>query len=402
MSHLLASVIGAVLGIFGLSYASNQNMLPAPLQLSAGKVVSDQVSTLTSKINMLERATSSSEPNEIGGRLANLNARLEKAETSLGATTPGANTLAEKVASLETTINNLEQAARTGEGGELAGLTAVTKQLSKANEQSLALKTELVKVREEQSSFRQDLTSIRSYQADFTATTAKISDELAKLKNSTASIVANAALPPDVSDQIKPVVDMLGTLTAKIDGVMYREASSKAEGRDIALALSLGELKRAVSEGVPYEAELTRVTPHAPKDLDLFVLAKFARKGLVTQTKLRSTFASYSNKALASEHTAPSGSFVDQILANAKSMVQVRPTGLVEGTNTGAVLSRMEYKLARNDLAGSLQESEALRGPAKDVMQPWLDQANSRLGGDTVLRALEDKIRNALAGAVSQ
>ena len=90
------------------------------------------------------------------------------------------------------------------------------------------------------------------------------------------------------------------------------------------------------------------------------------------------------------------------MLANAKSMVQVRPTGLVEGETTGAILSRMEYRMDREDLSGVLKESSALKGSAKEVMQTWLDQANSRVGGDTVLRALEDKIRNSLAGSNSK
>ncbi len=400
-SHLLASVIGAVLGVFGLSYASNQNMLPAPLQLTASKATLERIDRLNSKIARLERTTSPDTPDGIGARLARLDARLQKAEQNLGATAPGAATLAQKVEKLETTIGNLEQAARTGKGGKLAGLTAVTAQLAKANRQSLALKTELVKVREEQNSLREDLTSIRSKQADFTTTTAKIADELAKMKNSTAKIAANASRPPDVSAQINPVLAQLGELSAKIDGVLNREASSKAEGRDIALALSLGELKRAVNEGVPFRTELARVMPHAPRGLDLSPLSQYADKGLVTASKLRESFASYSNKALAAEHTAPSGSLVDQILANAKSMVQVRPTGLVKGDDTGAVLARMEYKLTRNDLAGALAESKALTGRAKEVMHPWLEQAGARLGGDTVLRTLEDKIRNALAGNVS-
>ncbi len=194
------------------------------------------------------------------------------------------------------------------------------------------------------------------------------------------------------------MVARLGELTAKIDGVLNREAGSIAEGRNIALALSLGELKRAVNKGVPYQAELARVQPHAPKSLDLGVLTQYASKGIITHTALRSAFANISSKALASEQMAKSGSFMDQILANAKSMVQVRPTGLVEGDTTGAVLSRMEYKLDRDDLGGALKEGSALQGSAKDVMQSWLAKARSRAEGDAVLRALEDKIRNSLAG----
>jgi hypothetical protein len=393
ISHLLASVIGAVLGVFGLTYANNQNLLPAPLQISTGQAVKQQIVSLNSQISRLQKQLSSNDAN-----VAGLATRLAKTETSLGGEKAGTPSLTEKVSRLETTINNLEKAAQTGKGGQLAGLTAVTKQLATSNKQALALKTEFIKLREEQNTFREDLASIRSAQADFQSTSAKISDDLAKMRNSTAKIVANASRPPDVSSQINPVMARLDELTARIDGVINREASSKAEGRDIALALSLGELKRAVNEGTPYKSELARIVPHAPKSLDLSVLSNYADKGLVTRKALRSTFSSYSHKALASQSTAVSGSFVDQIMANAKSMIQVRPTGLVEGDTVGAILSRMEYKLDRDDLAGALKESQALRGQAKDVMQPWLAQTQARLDGDTVLRSIEDKIRNSLAG----
>ncbi|MCF6198208.1 MAG: hypothetical protein L3J67_02210 [Hyphomicrobiaceae bacterium] len=401
MSHLFASVIGAGLGIFGLSYANNNNMMPAGFELSGGKEFKQKISSLSAKVGQMERAISPNDPNGLTARLSDLATRLSQTESSLGYGREGAPTLADKVTKLEATFNELEQAARSGKGGKLARLTSVSKQLKKSNKQALALKTELIKVREEQNTFREDLSGLRSKQADFVSTTAKISDDLARIKNANAQMVANANRPPDVSAQISPVMSSLAALTAKIDGVMHREASSKAEGRDIALALSLGELKRAVNEGTPYEAELARVVPHAPKGLDLTVLSQYAPHGLITTAKLRKTFSDYSTKALASEHVASSGSFVDQMMANAKSLVQVRPTGLVKGEGTGAILSRIEYRLGRNDLGGVLEESKALQGPAKKVMQPWLKQAGSRFAGSRVLRALEDKIRNALGGAVS-
>ena len=393
MSHMLASIVGAVLGILGLSFASHQNMLPSALKLTTTSPQTlERLHEQEQKIARLQQSLTG--PGSLSQQIAELGTRMDS--NSKGA---DGVSLRQKVAGLENTLKELEKAARTGKGGKLAGLTAVTKQLAKANRQSVALETELVKVREEQNRFREDLAALRGKQADFIATSAKISDELAKLKNSTAKIVANASRPPDISAQINPVVARLGELTAKIDGVINREARSKAEGRNIALALSLGELKRAVNAGTPYKDELARVSPHAPPGLDLSVLSQHAEQGLITEAKLRKSFAGFSQKALASEHTAKSGSFVDQMLANAKSLVQVRPTGLVEGDTTGAILSRMEYKLDRRDLGGVLEEAKSLQGSAAQVMQPWLKQASARYAGSSTLRALEDRIRNALAGA---
>ena len=402
LSHMLASVIGAGLGIFGLSYANNHHMLPPALQLSGdNKKLERRLNVLATKLNMVERTTSADNPDGMAARIASLSSRVQEIQNSLGGGKEGHPGLADKVNKLQKTFHDLEQAARKGKGGRLAGLTTVSKQLKKSHKQALALENELIKVREEQNDFRQDLAELRSKQADFIATSAKISDELARLKNSTAKIVAKASQPPDVSAQINPVMTSLAALTSKIDGVISREAQSRAEGRNIALALSLGELKRAVNEGVPYENELSRITPHAPPGLDLSVLSQYASSGLVTLKKLQAEFRTASNKAMAAEQVPASGSLVDQLVNSAKNMVQIRPTGFVKGDSTGAVIARMEYRLNRGDLTGTLKESKALSGKAAKTMAPWLRQAQARADGDRVLRTLEDKIRNALAGAAS-
>lgn len=401
LSQLGAAIVGAVLGILGISFANNQNLLPEGFELSGGGGYREAIIALEDKISALDARASASGKDSLGAQITALTARLEKAESALGEAS-GERSLAAKVAALESTIGNLEAAAKTGDGGELAGLTAVTRELTRANEQASKLNGEFIKMRDEQSAFRDDLAGLRSDQADFHIVTARLSDELAKLRANTAKIVADASRPPDVSAQIAPLASALDGLKADVGGLMQRESGSRAEGRNIALALSLGELKRAVNQGVPYRAELQRVAPHAPKSLDLTPLAAHADRGLVTAKTLRDQFAALSNTAQAAESTAASGSLVDQLVANARTLVQVRPSGLVEGDTTSAILARMEYRFDRGDLAGCLQESESLRGEARRVMQAWLERAGSRLEGDNLLTALEDRIRTSLAGDGAQ
>ena len=54
-----------------------------------------------------------------------------------------------------------------------------------------------------------------------------------------------------------------------------------------------------------------------------------------------------------------------------------------------AVLSRMEDRLRKDDLAGVLAESEALPSEAAAAMQGWLDAAKLRLGAEAGLAALD-------------
>ena len=68
--------------------------------------------------------------------------------------------------------------------------------------------------------------------------------------------------------------------------------------------------------------------------------------------------------------------------------------GSVERFNTGtdAVLSRMEDKLRRDDLAGALAESQALPSEAAAAMSGWLDSAKLRLGATDGLAALASSL----------
>jgi hypothetical protein len=389
------------LGVLGISFANNQNLLPDDFDLAGGGAYREQIIALEDKISALEARSSNTGLDSLGGRISALQERLAKNEAALGATADGS-PLADKVAALAATIGNLEAAAKTGDGGELAGLTAVTKELARANDQASRLNAEFIKMRDEQSAFREDLAGLRSGQADFHIVSARLADQIAKLQDSTAKLTADMSRPPDVSAQIDPVNDALKTLRTDVNGLMDRESGSRAEGRNIALALSLGELKRAVNQGVPYRAELDRVAPHAPRNLDLTPLREHADHGLITLQKLRDELTPLTNDALAAESTAASGSLMDQLMANAKSLVQVRPSGLVEGDTSAAVLARLEYRFDHSDLAGALEEGGHLKGEALKVMQPWLDRAKARLDADSLLITLEDRIRNSLAGVGAQ
>ena len=387
-----------MLGVLGLSYASNQNLMPQGFEIGAGSSTKQQMAELERNMQALQQ-NASGDASQLQAKLAAVNSRLQQAEASLSAGGETSQSIGGKVEALETTLKELENAAKTGKGGRLAGLAAVTRQLKRSNKLTARLNTEFIKMREEQSSFRDDLANVRSKQADFNTSTAKLQDRIARLQNDMAKLSAVASRPPDVSGQIAPVTSELGDLKSKVNGLMSREEGARKEGRNIALALALGELRRAVNQGVPFRSELERVKPHAPQSLHLGVLEDNADKGLITMRALGKQFDNLSRTALAAETTAGSGSLIDQLMANARAVVQVRPTGLVEGDGAGAVLSRMEYRLQQNDLAGCLKESKALKGEALNIMQPWLKKAKSRLGGDIILRALEDKIRTSLAGA---
>ena len=82
-------------------------------------------------------------------------------------------------------------------------------------------------------------------------------------------------------------------------------------------------------------------------------------------------------------------------MSNAKSLVEIRPIGEAAGDSAGAVVARVETRLASNDLAGALQEAAKLSAAAKARAADWLADASRR-------REAEVAVGNLLNAALTQ
>ncbi len=68
-----------------------------------------------------------------------------------------------------------------------------------------------------------------------------------------------------------------------------------------------------------------------------------------------------------------------------------------QGSGAGAVVARMEAKLARGDLSGALEESNTLPAQTRALAKDWFDAAGERRDADAAIKSLI----NAALAAIS-
>ncbi len=202
----------------------------------------------------------------------------------------------------------------------------------------------------------------------------------------------------------------LNDLTAKLDAVAKRleaaekiASSARAEGMaQAALALSVGQIRRAVDQGSPFTAELSASRSLMGGDASLGApldqLAPLAASGVATRAALAQSFkpAAASIMHAGRKRDGESGAW-QRFVAWLDSLITIRPVGAAQGDSPAARVARAEAMLAGGDLAGAIAQLEGLGSPASDAAKPWLARAKARLAAEQALAALETRAASAVA-----
>jgi len=162
--------------------------------------------------------------------------------------------------------------------------------------------------------------------------------------------------------------------------------------------VALGALQDAIAKGAPFAKELAavrgmltdRAAPLAP-------LEQSAGAGLPTLATLSARFAELAPK-LAREPESDKGYFA-RLIAHAGSLVEVRPIGEAQGISAGAVVARIETRLARGDLAAAIEEASKLPASAKTEAADWIAAATQRRDAEAAIKTL---LSAALASSAAE
>ena len=263
-----------------------------------------------------------------------------------------------------------------------------------------------------------------------------LSDRLADLGRRDDETVAAARLARERADaaakSLADVAQQLSALNAAranapaveradLDALAARLASLEASTRQIgdqlarlASAASPGNTRRAVvalalntavERGAPYRRELAALDLASVGQPGGDALKSFADTGVPSAATLARELAAVMPAALKAADVPAAGSagFFERLQSNAERLVRVRPIAQQPGDEPAAVLSRVEAKTARGDVAGALADIAKLPVAVRAPLDPWIKRAEAREAALAAAAALAsqslDVIRRPAQGA---
>ncbi|MBS28050.1 MAG: hypothetical protein CL566_03875 [Alphaproteobacteria bacterium] len=182
-----------------------------------------------------------------------------------------------------------------------------------------------------------------------------------------------------------------------------RKQDGAAASQAVTLALAASQLRRDLFGGAPFRAPLDLVRSVAANDPGLAdavaTLAGSADAGVTTLPALLAGFAQLVPGVLAGEDVTAEGDLLGQLTRRAREIVRIRRTGAdVPGNTTEARLARAEFLLNEGDVDRALEMLATLASPARDAIQPWIEQAQAHVAAHGALATIESRALQRLQG----
>ncbi|MCC6949405.1 MAG: hypothetical protein IT539_16730 [Bradyrhizobiaceae bacterium] len=225
-----------------------------------------------------------------------------------------------------------------------------------------------------------------------TERTAAIESAVKDLRGTLADLrkLAEQAPPAVTPAAIDSLANRIGGLEQRIASLAAARTAATSASISAEI-VALNALTDAIRSGKPFVKELEAARARlGDRAAPLAALDAQAEKGLPTVATLAERFDALVPQLLRGPD--PAGGFFSRLYTNAVRLVEVRPVGEPEGTSAGAIVARMETKLARGDLAGALAESDALPEPAKSTAASWLAAARERQDAEAIVKKLSESV----------
>jgi len=201
-----------------------------------------------------------------------------------------------------------------------------------------------------------------------------------------------------LSERLDSLANDLASVRSDLDAVQQQTSENVAAARASALAVAVRNLGEAVDRGESFAGELEAVRELSSEPLEAETLAGAAEDGVPTMQALRESFPSFANNALEAVGATSDDSLIGQIVESARSVVNVRPVGEIEGDSPAAIMARVENRLKAGDLPGVVEQSDQLSGEAAVQLLPWIERVKTRIAATEELDALEARTLAAIKG----
>lgn len=203
------------------------------------------------------------------------------------------------------------------------------------------------------------------------------------------AIRAEAVAANEAISGLRAELSALGERVSAVEGEIESGAGSR-----VAAAIAASALKSAADRGGGFMAELEAYASVNPDAESVAALRDYAASGVPTVAALVERFPATANAIVAASHGVDEDAGIgERLMASARSLVQVRPVGEVEGEDPGAIAARMEVALSQGNLDGAIAEWDKLPEAAKAASAGFAADLKAR-------RELDALITNVLTGAV--
>ena len=185
-------------------------------------------------------------------------------------------------------------------------------------------------------------------------------------------------LTAQATAQVEQATAQVEQATAEVTAAKERASEFEQKAADAAALAerngAIAALTSAVENGSGFAEELA-FFDDPPK-----ALTATAENGVPTLSALQRAFPDVARAALATATVVPQdASATDRLTAFLKRQTNARSLAPKEGDGVDAVLSRAEASVSNGDLVTSLEELSTLPEEAKDILGPWIADAQSRL-----------------------
>jgi hypothetical protein len=146
-------------------------------------------------------------------------------------------------------------------------------------------------------------------------------------------------------------------------------------------------LRSTVERNSPFPAELAAARSLGVDEKALAALAPFAATGLPTRSELFHDLSTLLPELRRlSVSPGKDQGYLDRLRASAVKMLNIRPVQNQSGDDPATVISRIEFKMAQQEIATVVVELDKLPAPATEIARPWRTKVLAR---QTALEAVQ-------------
>jgi hypothetical protein len=213
-----------------------------------------------------------------------------------------------------------------------------------------------------------------------------------------AQKVARPAVPLAEKSEVEALVNRVGAVERAEKAVEAELAKRQAAANNdkvVRLALAAGALNGAVERGGTFAAELAAVKALGAEPKSVAALEPFASSGVPAVAALAREFAELAPSMQQAAGVAPREGILEKLQAGAERLVRIRPVEAVAGSDSSAIIARVEAKVAHGDLVGALAELGKLPPAVRAPAEAWSKKAEARIAA---IDASHRLAADALAG----